>query len=178
MAHMAASVTVRELVHAYGTQRVVRGLGFTLEPGAWLPARASGWQDHGPALHRRLRTGGGRRDHASGRVASTPGMQIPPELRGIGMVFQDYALFPHLSVAGNVAFGLSAPEWAARRARQHARAGRPGRMADVYPHEPGGQQQRAAGTGAGQAGLLLLDEPFSNLDVDLRERLRSKSARY
>jgi iron(III) transport system ATP-binding protein len=92
------------------------------------------------------------------------------------MVFQDYALFPHLTVAGNIAFGLPRREPAAADARTAAMLELVGLadVADIYPHElSGGQQQRVALARAlaPAPDLLLLDEPFSNLDVDLRERL-------
>ena len=103
-------------------------------------------------------------------------LHTPPEARRIGMVFQDYALFPHLSVADNVAFGIAHLDPAQRRARtlevlDLVGLGHAGRRA---PHElSGGQQQRVALARAlaPQPRLLLLDEPFSSLDVDLRERL-------
>ena len=112
----------------------------------------------------------------SGQVVSSPAFQLPPEARRIGMVFQDYALFPHLDVGRNVAFGihqLPAAERTARVKEVLALVGLEG-SETRFPHElSGGQQQRVALARAlaPRPQLLLLDEPFSNLDVDLRERL-------
>ncbi|MCF8159967.1 MAG: ABC transporter ATP-binding protein [Polaromonas sp.] len=111
-----------------------------------------------------------------GEVVSQAGRSLPPESRQVGMVFQDYALFPHLSIGRNVAFGidhLPRGERAARVAEVLALVGLEGQE-DRFPHElSGGQQQRVALARAlaPRPRLLLLDEPFSNLDVDLRERL-------
>ena len=175
---MAASVDVRNLEHAYGASRVVRGLDFKLAPGAigcLLGASGCGKTTV-------LRCLAGFEPVAagsitlSGRLVSAPGTMVPPEERRIGMVFQDYALFPHLTVAGNVGFGLGrrpGPQAKARIAAMLALVGLAGR-GDAYPHElSGGQQQRVALARAlaPEPDLLLLDEPFSNLDVDLRERL-------
>jgi iron(III) transport system ATP-binding protein len=112
----------------------------------------------------------------AGETVSEAGRHVPAEQRRIGMVFQDYALFPHLDVGRNVAFGIhSLPkaERAARVAEVLKLVGLDG-MQNRYPHElSGGQQQRVALARAlaPSPRLLLLDEPFSNLDVDLRERL-------
>jgi iron(III) transport system ATP-binding protein len=110
------------------------------------------------------------------KVVSSATQHVAPESRRIGMVFQDYALFPHLSVHDNVSFGLHHLLRAARDARVREVLALVGLASSAprFPHElSGGQQQRVALARAlaPQPQLLLLDEPFSNLDVELRERL-------
>jgi len=107
------------------------------------------------------------------------GVHVEPEARGVGIVFQDYALFPHLTVGENVAFGLP-------RSGRSARGERVGQILDLvglaelvdrYPHElSGGQQQRVAVARAlaPAPAVILLDEPFSNLDADLRAQMRDE----
>jgi iron(III) transport system ATP-binding protein len=109
-------------------------------------------------------------------IVSSETIHLAPESRRIGMVFQDYALFPHMDVAHNVAFGIHHLPKAERMARvqQVLDLVDLPEVAKRYPHElSGGQQQRVALARAlaPKPQLLLLDEPFSNLDVDLRERL-------
>jgi len=114
-----------------------------------------------------------------GALMAGPGHAVPPEARGIGIVFQDYALFPHLTVADNVGFGLQHLERSARRERVAQileMVGLPD-LARRYPHElSGGQQQRVAVARAlaPAPALMLLDEPFSNLDADLRAQMRDE----
>ena len=113
---------------------------------------------------------------ARGRVLSQPNALAAPESRHIGMVFQDYALFPHLTVEDNVSFGLHALDAGRRKRRVDevlASVGLTGHRRH-YPHQlSGGQQQRVALARAlaPEPELVLLDEPFSSLDVELRERL-------
>lgn len=111
-----------------------------------------------------------------GRCLSCPKHCTAPERRGISMVFQDYALFPHLTVEENIAFGLKALSKADKRLRVHELAQMMGiqNLLNRYPHElSGGQQQRVAiaRAMAPKPDLILLDEPFSNLDRPLAMRL-------
>lgn len=104
---------------------------------------------------------------------------IPPEQRGVGMVFQDYALFPHLTVAKNIEFGLHRFSKAARLARlkEMLELVQLSGFENRYPHElSGGQQQRVALARAlaPKPSLLLMDEPFSNLDAGLKAAIRSE----
>ena len=169
---------VANLRHAYGDQVVVQGLSFALARGSI--SCLLGPSGCGKTTVLRCIAGFEAVQEGeirlNGRLVSSPGAALPPEKRRIGMVFQDYALFPHLRIADNIAFGLHGSANGERATRLRELAELVG-LSDVlrkYPHEiSGGQQQRVALARAlaPRPELLLLDEPFSNLDVDLRERL-------
>jgi iron(III) transport system ATP-binding protein len=114
------------------------------------------------------------------REVAGPERFVPPEDRGIGLMFQDFALFPHLTILGNVAFGLKAlPREEARREALAAlhRVGLE-HVAEDYPHIlSGGQQQRVALARAivPRPAVMLMDEPFSGLDVQLREAMQEET---
>ena len=114
-----------------------------------------------------------------GRLVEGPRVSVPPERRSVGLMFQDFALFPHLSVAENVAFGLGGS-----RAEQRARVGELlervhlSRHIDSFPHElSGGEQQRVALARAlaPRPSVMLMDEPFSGLDNRLRDGIRDET---
>jgi iron(III) transport system ATP-binding protein len=114
----------------------------------------------------------------AGRTVVGPGVFVPPERRRVGMVFQDYALFPHLTVARNAGYGVPKRLRATRVAEVLELVGLAGKQ-DRLPHElSGGEQQRVALARAlaPDPGVILLDEPFSNLDAALRARVRSEVA--
>ncbi|PTD96433.1 ABC transporter ATP-binding protein [Pseudothauera lacus] len=163
---------------AFGTHSVVRKLSLRLEKGrigCLLGPSGCGKTTVLRCIAGFERVAGGE-VRLDGELVSSAALHTPPEQRRIGMVFQDYALFPHLTVAGNIAFGLrgmAAREREARVAELLAIVGL-AEQGGKYPHEmSGGQQQRVALARAlaPRPALLLLDEPFSNLDVELRERL-------
>jgi iron(III) transport system ATP-binding protein len=118
----------------------------------------------------------GGRVEIGGRIMADGQTFVPPEQRGVGVVFQESTLFPHLTVADNIAFGLRKlrPPDRARRLKDMLDTVGLGPLARRYPHElSGGQQQRVALARAlaPQPSVLLLDEPFSNLDAELRTQM-------
>jgi iron(III) transport system ATP-binding protein len=175
---MPSQLEVQAVSVAYGDTTIVHDVSFALEPGGI--GCLLGPSGCGKTTLLRALAGfepvsaGTIRLH--GETVSRPGLTVPPERRRIGMVFQDFALFPHLSVAGNVGFGLRGWSRKARRRRVTellALVGLPG-AADQFPHElSGGMQQRVAlaRAMAPKPDILLLDEPFSSMDAELREQL-------
>jgi iron(III) transport system ATP-binding protein len=173
------ALRVEGLAKAFGAVRAVDGMDFAVARGAFLGLLGPSGCGKTTAL--RLIAGFERPDAGTiildQRVVAGPGVSLPAERRQVGMVFQDYALFPHLDVAANVAFGL--PRGADRAARVEtllARVGLGG-LGRRLPHElSGGQQQRVALARAlaPDPRVLLLDEPFSNLDAALRARVRGE----
>jgi len=114
-----------------------------------------------------------------GRLVADPRMSVPPEARRVGMVFQQHALFPHLTVADNIGFGLPrvAADERASRIQHLLNLIRLPKAHDRYPHElSGGQQQRVAVARAlaPEPVIVLMDEPFSNLDADIRKKIRDE----
>lgn len=174
-----AFIECHDLSKTYNGQYAVRDLDLEIYPGEILAV--VGPSGCGKTTTLRMIAGFERPDEGvvvmNGQALNQAGLFVPPEKRNIGVVFQDYALFPHLTVGENVAFGLknfSRPNKVARVAEILAMVD----LADTqarYPHElSGGERQRVALARAlaPQPQLLLLDEPFSSLDADLRLKLR------
>jgi iron(III) transport system ATP-binding protein len=173
-----AHLELEGIVQRYGKHTVVNGVGFRVESGKIACLLGPS----GCGKTTLLRCIAGFEEIAAGEIrvegtsVSRAGFRVPPERRRIGMVFQDYALFPHLTVAENIGFGLaklSANERTARVDELLATVGLSGQGSKYASELSGGQQQRVALARAlaPRPQLILLDEPFSNLDVDLRERL-------
>jgi len=175
---MNIQLEVKDSVVAYGGKAVVKQVSFQLqagEIGCLLGPSGCGKTTLLRAIAGFEPVVGGRIE-LHGQTVSSPGRLLAPERRNVGMVFQDFALYPHLSVARNVAFGLHRMGRAARRQRVDELLRMVGLEAvrDAYPHQlSGGQQQRVAliRAIAPRPDILLLDEPFSSLDVELREQL-------
>ena len=173
------SLEFRDIHHAYGEREVLRGIDLAVAPGEIVCLLgASGC---GKTTLLRLAAGleplqAGRID-LGGQVIAEPGRDTPPERRGVGVDFQDYALFPHLTVAENVAFGLRFAPRGERGWRVMDALARVGLESyqNAFPHMlSGGQQQRVALARAlaPRPAVLLLDEAFASLDARLRERVR------
>ncbi len=173
------ALTFKGIRHAYGATEVLRGIDLSVAPGEIVCLLgASGC---GKTTLLRLAAGLEPLQHGTielgGQVIAEPGRDVPPERRGVGFVFQDYALFPHLTVAENVAFGLRFAPKGERGWRVMDALARVGLEAfqGAFPHMlSGGQQQRVALARAlaPRPAVLLLDEAFASLDARLREQVR------
>jgi iron(III) transport system ATP-binding protein len=171
-------LTIKGLHKAFGNQVVIDGVDLAVEAGEFIALLGPS----GSGKTTMLRLIAGFEDADAGeirldnRIVVHDTISVPPERRRIGMVFQDYALFPHLSVRDNVAFGL--PRGKAREARVEEVLERVGLTPwiDQMPHVlSGGQQQRVALARAlaPNPTIIMLDEPFSNLDPALRGQVRA-----
>ncbi|HEY5725417.1 MAG TPA: ABC transporter ATP-binding protein [Methylomirabilota bacterium] len=167
--------------HGYGGARVLDDVSLELRAGE--VTCLLGPSGCGKSTLLRIAAGVERQEagrvEVAGRVVSDAGRHVPPEGRGVGLIFQDFALFPHLSVERNVAFGLAGSA-AARGQRVRTLLDRVGlaRHGKKYPHQlSGGEQQRVALARAlaPQPPILLMDEPFSGLDNRLRDGIRDET---
>jgi iron(III) transport system ATP-binding protein len=174
-----SEIRLEALAKTFGRTRAVDGFDLTIEPGELVAVL--GPSGCGKTTLLRLIAGFEQPDAGrvvvDGVVLAGPGCYVPPEQRRIGMVFQDYALFPHLDVKANVGFGLSGRPGEEARSLTQRTLELVGlqHKADRYPHElSGGERQRVALARAlaPEPRLVLLDEPFSNLDATLRAGLR------
>lgn len=172
---------LEHVAQSYGAKTVLHDVSFSLVPGEIGCLLGPSGCGKTTALRlvagfERLHSG---RIELGGETVCTDTFSLAPEKRRVGLVFQDYALFPHLTVEANIVFGLRAMGRAEReqRASDMLRLVGLTREARRYPHQlSGGQQQRVALARAlaPRPRLLLLDEPFSNLDVELREKLSTE----
>jgi len=180
--NMSAALELEGLGHAYGRVTAVEDFSLTVNPGEVVCLL--GPSGCGKTTVLRLAAGLERlqrgRVAINGRVVASDSVHVPPEDRNIGLVFQDYALFPHLTVRENVAFGLKGGQARDRSSRIAEVLETVGiaDLADRYPHAlSGGQQQRVALARALAPAppLILLDEPFSGLDARLRDQVRDQT---
>jgi len=176
-----ASVELRGLTKRYGSVAVVDAVSLKIEHG--LLVCLLGPSGCGKTTTLRLIAGFVEPSEGEiavgGKVVSSPVRTLPPENRNMSMIFQSYALWPHMTVADNVAYGLTLRKMPraeiARKVAAILATTRLGPLADRYPGElSGGQQQRVALARAliVEPETLLLDEPLSNLDANLREEMR------
>lgn len=183
-ATIAARLTFERITHRYDDVTAVRDFSLDIEPGeiVCLLGRS------GCGKTTLLRLAAGVEEPSEGRIlindqeVSGPSRFLPPEKRNVGLMFQDFALFPHLTNLQNVMFGLKALPKADAEREAKAALRRVGLRdyADAYPHMlSGGEQQRVALARAvvPRPSVLLMDEPFSGLDRRLRDDIRDETLR-
>lgn len=177
-----SSLHLRAISHAFGSNQVLSGVSVFVAPGELVCLLGPS----GCGKTTLLRLAAGLETLQTGQVEingkvvadGADHRQMPPEQRGVGLMFQDYALFPHLNVRDNIAFGIDTAKGARRSAWIDEALATMGLTdhASAYPHTlSGGQQQRVALIRALAPGpqILLLDEPFSGLDVTRRAQIRA-----
>ena len=173
---------IKNLQRAYGGRAVVDDVSLKIMPGQ--VTCLLGPSGCGKSTTLRMIAGVEMQDsgtiHVDGKLICDTVFRVPPERRKIGLMFQDFALFPHLSVADNVGFGLKTGTKAERRARIEELLERVDllRFIDGYPHQlSGGEQQRVALARAlaPRPKIMLMDEPFSGLDNRLRDDIRDET---
>ena len=178
----AARLTFEDVSRSFGNTIALDHVSLDVAPGEVLCLLGPS----GCGKTTLLRIAAGVERPTSGRVLldeqeiAGPNGFVPPEKRGVGLMFQDYALFPHLTILDNVAFGLRSLSRAEAKAEAFAALGRVGlgHYAGEYPHIlSGGEQQRVALARAivPRPSVLLMDEPFSGLDSRLRESMREET---
>lgn len=178
----AAGLDLSAVSHDYGRRRAVDSVSFTVAPGEILGLLGPS----GCGKSTTLRLVAGLEDlqqgaiRIGGEIMADRSLNIPTERRHVGMVFQDHALFPHLTVAQNIAFGLGHVAAGERQARIERWGRRLGLtpLLNTYPHQlSGGEQQRVAlaRAMAPEPRVMLLDEPFSSLDSRLRDQIRDET---
>jgi len=176
---MTTALSLEDVSHRFGTSLVVDGLNLDVDPGQVVCLL--GPSGSGKTTVLRIAAGLEQLQHGTvridGREVGSATLDVPPEQRDVGLMFQDYALFPHLSVAENVEFGLSGQDAKARTEISNtvlAQVGLAGYGGKVPYTLSGGEQQRVALARAlaPKPRLMLMDEPFSGLDFRLRDQIR------
>ncbi|MEI9901323.1 MAG: ABC transporter ATP-binding protein [Hyphomicrobium sp.] len=181
-ATFAAQLTFENVARQFETTQALAGVDLDIAPAEIVCLLGPS----GCGKTTLLRIAAGIEKPTGGRVlingleVAGPSRFVPPEDRGVGLMFQDFALFPHLTILGNVAFGLKALPKAEAHKEALAALKRVGlaQLADEYPHIlSGGQQQRIALARAivPRPAVMLMDEPFSGLDVQLREEMQEET---
>ncbi len=172
-------LSIERLTKSYGAHQVVQRFDLDVAAGEFITFL--GPSGCGKTTTLRMIAGFETATTGAIRVAGRDVTHLPPSARGVGMVFQNYALFPNMTVAGNVAFGLKVAKASAAETRDRVAAMldvvKLGHLADRYPYQiSGGQQQRVALARAlaTKPKLLLLDEPLSALDAKVRVALRDE----
>ncbi len=177
----APRLEIRNLTRHFGDRTVVNGVSLTIQPGQ--VTCLLGPSGCGKSTTLRMIAGVDMQDsgeiYVDGELICDTVFRIPPERRQIGLMFQDFALFPHMSVADNVAFGLTGQK-AEKRARVEELLEKVGLLwaIDEAPHQlSGGEQQRVALARAlaPRPRIMLMDEPFSGLDNRLRDGIRDET---